>query len=106
MEPDKLWRDTAGVAESLDRLFSCNSRDDIAAAEQVAIERGLGGAYGRWLVTEGELDVFSLLRDTRLRGQLDREALYELIGEAATVPLSARVRALVRLIEEQEKTDA
>jgi hypothetical protein len=112
MEPDKPWHivgDDVGLVHWLEHArwkegeparpdpwgsFQDDSRDDIAAAERVAIERGLRKVYGRLLLAE-------------VRGADDAIEGYSGFSELATVataPLSARVRALVRLIEETEKS--
>ena len=93
------WKD--GNSFNLDASWNPNDLNEIAVAEAVLIERGLGEEYG--------MQLFRHTQHTAIEASYDDgrnpgvEADYHDLAMIATAPLDARVRAMVKVIKKEEK---
>jgi len=104
--PHEPWQDSASMRLATGGItgtpFILDRMEDVALAEAVLIERGLGEAYGRALVDtmEGH-STYAGKRDDD--GVEFVETDFADIALFATAPLDVRVRAIVRVIDEEEE---
>ena len=97
--PHRTWEPWLNIVRSReradDRIFEHTSRHDVAAAEAVLIERGLGEKYAKRVA-------LILRREDTERPRGERHDFSDvLLGLVA--PLSARVRAMAQAIEEAKR---
>ena len=93
--PDNIDHAIAYSEDPHGWYWDATELDDVRAAEQVVIERGLAEEYGR-----------ALCIATKAIICIDDDLQYDGIAAIATAPLDARVRALLTVIEKQEARDA
>ena len=75
-------------------IWRADNREDIAAAERVVVERGLGEEYGKWIAVELGPPPESL------------ERYFGYVAKIATAPLDARLRALAVVARKQLEKEA